>query len=80
MAQLFCAVQSSCTLTFALEYAIPSLYPMYVEHNEDVRMMMREREREREERGEEVRKGETEREGEREGEQTSVGLAHARSN
>ena len=36
MAQLFCAVQLSCTLTFALEYAIPSLYPMYVEHNEDV--------------------------------------------
>ena len=47
MAQLFCAVQSSCTLTFTLEYTIPSLYPMYVEHNEDVRMNERERERER---------------------------------
>ena len=30
MAQLFCAVQSSCTLTFALEYAIPSLHVPHV--------------------------------------------------
>ena len=48
VAQLLCAVQLSCTSTFTLEYAIPSLCIPCMWNSMKVLLWMRERDRERE--------------------------------